>query len=65
MRIAFIINSSGGLYKFRKELILRMLSLGNEVYALAPAHEWSEELKSMGVQLIDIQIGRASCRERV
>lgn len=58
MKIAMIINSSSGLYNFRKDLILRMIADGHEVVALTPLEERTDQLKELGVRLIDTEIDR-------
>lgn len=58
MKIAMIINSSSGLYNFRKDLILRMIADGHEVIALTPIEERADQLREMGVRLIDTKIDR-------
>ena len=39
MKIAMITNNSGGLYSFRKDLILRLISDGHNVVALTPLNK--------------------------
>ncbi len=58
MKIAMIINSSSGLYNFRKDLILRMIADGHEVIALTPIGEREDQLKDLGVKLINTEINR-------
>lgn len=58
MKIAMIANSSSGLYEFRRDLILRMIDEGNEVIALTPCEERTEQLKETGIKLIDIPVDR-------
>ena len=58
MKIAMIINSSSGLYNFRKDLILRMIADGHEVIALTPIEERADQLEALGVKLINTVIDR-------
>lgn len=58
MKIAMIINSSSGLYNFRKDLILRMIADGHEVIALTPIKERADQLEALGVRLINTVIDR-------
>lgn len=58
MKIAMIINSSSGLYNFRKDLILRMIADGHEVIALTPLEGRIDQLKELGVRLISTEIDR-------
>lgn len=58
MKIAMIINSSSGLFNFRKDLILRMIADGNEVIALTSLEERTDQLIELGVRLIDTKIDR-------
>ena len=53
-----IANNSGGLYRFRKDLIKRLLSDGYEVYAITPFDESIDELKRLGVKLIEQTMNR-------
>lgn len=57
-KILILANNSGGLYRFRKELIIKMIEEGNEVYASTPFDENVEDLKKIGVQLINTPINR-------
>lgn len=58
MKIALIANSSSGLYNFRKDLILHMISDGHEVIALTPLDKRIEQLRDLGVGLIETNIDR-------
>ena len=53
-----IANSASGLYDFRGDLIKKLVSLGNNVYASIPANECIEELESIGCQIIDTSVDR-------
>lgn len=53
-----IANNSGGLYRFRKELITRLILDGNEVHAVTPFDESVEELKQLGLHLIEQPMNR-------
>lgn len=58
MKIAIIINSSSGLYNFRKELILRMIADGNSVIALTPIEQRANQLEEINVNLINTDLDR-------
>lgn len=58
MRYLIIANNSGGLYRFRKELMERMIQDGHEVYAVTPFDEFVDELRRIGVRLIEQAMNR-------
>lgn len=58
MRYLILANNSGGLYHFRKELMERMIQDGHEVYAVTPFDEFIEELREIGVKLIEQEMNR-------
>lgn len=59
-KILILCNSCIGLYKFRKELLERLLSEGNEVYVDTPYDnkEMLSKLKKLGVHLFESNINR-------
>jgi galacturonosyltransferase len=58
MKIALIANSSSGLYNFRRDLILRMKSDDNEVTAITPLENRVEQLRGLGIRLIETDVDR-------
>ena len=58
-KILVLANGSGGLYSFRKELLTELIK-SNVVYAGMPLTIKIDELKKIGVELIDIPIDRRS-----
>lgn len=58
MRYLILANNSGGLYRFRKELMEQLLLEGHEVYAVTPFDDFIEELRALGVQLICREMNR-------
>ena len=56
MRIAFISNTSWGLFNFRKGFIKRLISDGHDVVAIAPRDEYSILLQSLGLEYRSIEI---------
>lgn len=58
MRIVIITNNSGGLYGFRNELITELINLDNYVIALTPFDSNIEDLKEIGVDVIETPIDR-------
>jgi galacturonosyltransferase len=57
-KIVVIGNNSGGMYGFRKELIERLVADANEVTVLTPFDDMVEELKNLGIKLIETPIDR-------
>lgn len=57
MKILLLANASGGLYRFRKELICELLK-EHTVYAGAPMTLLKDELEKMGVRLVNIPLER-------
>ena len=53
-----VTNNAGGLYLFRKDLIVSLFSAGYAVSAVTPFTSRISELKELGVDLINIQIDR-------
>ncbi len=58
MRILILANSDIGLYKFRKELISKLINLGNEVYISLPNGNLIKPLIDMGCSFIDTSVDR-------
>jgi glycosyltransferase involved in cell wall biosynthesis len=54
MRIAIVINASWNIYNFRMGLIKAFLEDQHEVYAIAPADEYSERLVKAGCHYIPV-----------
>jgi galacturonosyltransferase len=57
-KIVILANNSSGLYKFRNELIFRLVQLGNSVVSLIPFDTQVEDLKNLGVELIEVTLNR-------
>lgn len=58
MRYLILANNSGGLYRFRKEVMARLLDDGHEVYAVTPFDASVDELRALGVSLMEQQLNR-------
>ncbi len=58
MRYLILANNSGGLYRFRKELMARLIDDSHEVYAVTPFDQSIDELQAMGVNLIEQHMNR-------
>ena len=58
MKILILANFDLGLYKFRKELIEKLLSLGHEVYISLPYGNLVDPLISLGCHFIETQVDR-------
>ena len=48
-RNLILANDSGGLYRFRKALMERLICDGHEVYAVTSFDEYVDELRALGV----------------
>ena len=57
-RVLILANSSGGLVAFRKELILKLIEMGYEVYAAAPSSDKVSDLEKIGCKNIEIPMNR-------
>lgn len=57
-KIVIIGNNSGGMYSFRRELIEALVQQGNSVIGLTPFDNKVDELKNIGIQLIETPINR-------
>lgn len=57
-KILILTNNSGGLYRFRKELISSLISMNYEVIASTPFDNNVEDLKKIGIKLVEIDINR-------
>ena len=58
MRVLVVANFDVGLYKFRKELLQKMLDAGNEVYISLPNGNLVKPLVDMGCRFIDTDVDR-------
>lgn len=58
MKYLIITNNSGGLYCIRKELMERLIRDGHELYAVTPFDEFVDEMRAMGVHLIEQDLNR-------
>ena len=58
MKIAILSNSSGGLYNFRRDLILRLIGDGHDVVALTPLDDRRDQLSETGIRLVGVEIDR-------
>ena len=57
-KIVILANNSGGLYDFRGMLIAELIRLGDTVIALTPFDDRIDELKALGIELIETPINR-------
>lgn len=57
-KIVVVANNSGGLYGFRKELLYSFVDKGVEVVCLTPFDDDVDNLKKIGVKLIETPIDR-------
>ena len=56
--IVIIANNSGGLYGFRNELITELVKRGNQITALTPFDTNVDDLRGLGIDLIETPINR-------
>lgn len=58
MKILILANNDEGLYKFRKELIQKLLKKNNTVYISLPDGKYVSKLSEMGCKFVDTEIDR-------
>ena len=58
MKYLVLANNSGGLYRFRKELMEHLIEDGHIVYAVTPFYTSVDELKLLGINLIEAEMNR-------
>ena len=58
MRVLVVANIDIGLYKFRKELLQRLIDNGNEVYISLPDGDLVQAMVDMGCEFIDTAVER-------
>lgn len=58
MKILILANNDEGLYKFRKELIQKLLKKNNTVYTSLPDGKYVSKLSEMGCKFVDTEIDR-------
>ena len=58
MKVLILANNSGGLYKFRKELLEALLAKKHEVFISLPNGDFIEEMQQMGCHFIETEISR-------
>lgn len=58
MKILIAINDSRGLYLFRRDLILKMISDGHRVFVSFPDGECTEQIRELGCTFIETPIDR-------
>lgn len=58
MKIAICANTSWNLVNFRAGLIRHLIAEGHEVVALAPADTYSERVRALGCELIEISMDK-------
>lgn len=58
MKYLVLTNNSGGLYRFRKDLMKRFIADGHIVYAVTPFDNSVDELKEIGIRLVELKMNR-------
>lgn len=56
--ILLLTNNDVGLYKFRKELLMKLISLEWIIYVVLPKGEYFDQLQKIGCKCIDVAIDR-------
>lgn len=59
-KVLILANYFGTVYKFRKELIEELISLGYEVIVSVPYRQEVEKIREMGVKIIETDVDRKS-----
>jgi len=57
MKILFVSNTSSSMIKFRFGIIKKLISLGYDVFVIAPFDQYSKEIKDIGCKYFDIKMG--------
>lgn len=52
MKVLVLSNNEMGLYKFRRELLETLVAEKHKIYVSAPADDYSDELRAVGIKLI-------------
>ena len=60
MRVLILSNSDEGIYRFRKELLIRLLEMNNEVFVCCLNGEYVNKIKELGCNYILIEFDRKS-----
>ena len=58
MRVLVLANFGMGLFKFRKELLQKLIALGHEVYISFPKDEYVSALEELGCIYTESQVDR-------
>lgn len=58
MKILILSNNAAGLYKFRKELLIDLISKGFEVYLSISPDEYSEKIREIGCYILNTELDR-------
>jgi glycosyltransferase involved in cell wall biosynthesis len=58
MRVLLLANFGMGLFNFRKELLVELIRLGNEVYVSLPNDEYVPKLKGLGCKYVESRLER-------
>lgn len=56
MKIGFLSHNNLGLYRFRSPIMAELVRRGCEVYAICPKGEYDEEIKRLGVKVVNYNI---------
>jgi len=58
LKILVLSNLGMGLYKFRRELLEKLVNMGNEVYVSLPCDEYVDKLTDIGCEFVETNVDR-------
>lgn len=58
MKVLLLANNSGGLFKFRQELLEALIAHNHKVYVSVPTGDYFAEIKQIGCNIVETEISR-------
>lgn len=58
MKVLLLANNSGGVFKFRRELLEALVAYNHEVYISVPKGDYFSEIEQIGCKIIETEISR-------
>lgn len=58
MKVLLLANNSGGVFKFRRELLEALVAHNHEVYISVPKGDYLSEIRQIGCKIIETEISR-------
>ena len=58
MKVLLLANNSGGLFKFRRELLEALIAHNHEVYVSVPTGDYFVEIRQIGCNIVETEISR-------